>query len=174
MAIYQRAPVWYYENNKKQNKGPCLRNRAWACWPERAHSCYTAIAAFPTPPTAFHHPAFKAVHLFFLQEGETCGWKINEGKWDHSRMILPNPALCFARHLEEKRRNLFVTVLIHATHFHLLFSQLPYSVLYLWRNFCFSKTYTPKVLLHRHLSHCFVWIVIHYVNWHNQNGPDLF
>lgn len=113
--------MWYYENNKKQSKGPCLQNQAWACWPERTRSCSTAIAAFPTPPTAFHHPAFKAVHLFFLQKGETCASKINEGKWDHSGMLLQNPALSFPQHLEGKRRNLFVTVLMHATHFHLSF-----------------------------------------------------
>lgn len=65
--------LWKQQGNK--TRGPVCDIQ-----PESAGPPKYQRAAFPTPPTAIHHPVIRAVRLFSMQKGKKGGTKIREGR----------------------------------------------------------------------------------------------
>lgn len=151
VAIFKRAHMCYYEsNNKKITKQVSLFAKSRECadlWEQVKTRYDMPIASFSTLPAACHHAGFRAMNLFFSANGR------NPAPL-HSDFLSPAPVG------EEKQA--VMIVLIHYSHFHLLFSQplrsekgfVPYEKSLL------PKYLHPRDIQYKHLSHCCIWSTV--------------
>lgn len=132
VAIYKRARMCYYEsnNNKKITKQVSLFAKSRECadlWEQVKTRYGMPIASFSTLPTACHHAGFRTMYLFFSAPL-------------HSDFLSPAP-------VGEEKQPVMI-VLIHYSHFHLLFSQsLRSEKGFLREGFCtIWETFTSQIL----------------------------
>lgn len=162
VAIYQRAHMGYYENNKKQNKGACLWNPEQDCLWEHDKTRYSvSIAAFPTPSTVCRHDGFWATHLFFGADGRN-EQKVHETTWWWFTKIQSSPLrFLFASICGGRETACFDHANTLST-FRLLFSATaPWEEFYTTREtFAPQRLAPPGMLQRKHLSHCSIWSII--------------
>lgn len=144
VAIYQRAHMGYYENNKKQNKGACLWNPEQVCLWEQDKTRYNvSIAAFPTPSTVCHHAGFRAMHLFFSADGRN-EQKVHETTWWLFTKIQSSPLRFIFSSISGGRE---AACCDHANTFS-TFPLVVFSATTLWEEFYTTReTFAPRRLI---------------------------